>query len=534
MLLLGGLWLAVRVLAGVPDLGAALLVVAVGALIALPLAWALAVARGHKLGQFTPGGWLRWLMGGPVLRLGVAGLGGALAAVLLLLRLVEAGPVLWGLVALAFPLTWVAMVWLAPWGRSEKVRLHARRLVHRAAVALCGAVLVFMWLLSGWVLPAPDLAPFEPPAAAGPLVAEALALARLWAGLEAYALGQAAAFGAWGWGLALLVAVFGQLSAFAAAATLAVALALPGREWSRALAVASDAADPPPMGRAGPFVAVVLCLALIGLATTAGRWLFAEPPGQRPAARVMQGAERIGDAFYRPGTHEQLLTLRAQVAAQDAALVTGLEQAMEAGFDTMEANVDAFLDRYYSLGAEYLRLINMFRLEAHLERQLRRTLTDGGALQAAQHMLESAGPEVEARHEALRASEAALMARNRLAVDNPALLRLGGSFDPLPELRGRFAQELRTAQLRWAGAGGAGLLTAAIASRVAQRLAARGVLRVAARGLMRVAGLLVAVVVDYGLVRYEESQNREDFRAEIMTEIDRLRSETMATLPQPE
>lgn len=484
--------------------------------------------------MYQPGGCLRRVMAGAFMRLVVLGLAGVVSASLLLLRLAEAGAVQWLLVASAFPLTWWLMAWLAPRARSEMTGLHAHRLLWRVATLLAILGLVGLSLVLGWVLPAPAPAPFVVPDAAGPLVAEALAFTHLWAGLERFALGQAAGFGAWGQALALPVSVAGQVAVFGAAATLAVAVALPFPAWSRALGPACDQEPAAPVGWAGPVFAGLLALMLAVAGMIASGLLAATAPEARPSGQVMTVAERIGDAFFRPGTHAQIQAMRAEAAAQDAALAAGLAQAMEAGFDAMEANVDVFLDQYYSLRAEYLRLLNMFRLEAHLTTRLRAALTEGEALEAAQDMLAGAAPEVEARYEALRASEAALLARNRVTVDNPALLRLEGSFDPLPDLRGRFAQELRAAQARWTGAAGAGVLTATIASRVAQRLAARGVLRVAARGLVRVAGPLVAGGLDYALVRLDEARNRPDFRAEIMDEIDRLRSETLAALPQPE
>lgn len=534
--LLAGLGLAALWLPVMPDLVAALAVVALGALIALPWAWAWAVRRGFALGMYQPGGRLRPVMAGAVMRLSILGLAGAMAASLLLLRLAEASPVQWLLVVLAFPLTWWLMVRLAPWSRSEMAGLHAHRLLWRLATLSAVAGLVVLSLVLGWLLPAPAPAPFAVPDAAGPLVAEALAFTHLWAGLERFALGQAAGFGAWGQVLALLATVAGQMAVFAAAATVAVALTLPFPVWSRALGPACDQGPAPPVGWVGPVVAVVLALCLAGAGMVTSWRLAATAPQARPSGQVMTVAERIGDAFYRPGTHAQIQAMRAEAAAQDAALAAGLAQAMEAGFDAMEANVDLFLDRYYSLWGEYQRLFFWvtWQLEGHLQRQLEAALAEGGPHDAWQALLETSLDDAAARHVGLRAAEAALLAERRIEIDNPTRLRLEGRFDPLPALSERFAQDLQVAQTRWAVAGGAGAVTAVLGARVAQRLAARGVLRVAAQTLARAVGLILAFGLDYALVRLDEAQNRPDFRAEIMAEIDQLRSETMATLPQPE
>ena len=530
VLLLAALWLAVRLLPGLPDLAAVLLVAGLAALIALPWAWGLAVRRGFDLGTYTARGRLRPLLAGPVLRVVLSGFFSAGAAALLLLRLVEAGPVLWGLAALALPLAWALMVLLAPWGRTEQVGLHARRLVQLWSTALTVAALVILSALLGALAPMPAPPPFEAPVAAGPLVAEALAFARLWAGLEAYALGQAEAFGAWGRGLALLLLVAGQAAVFGAMATVALALALPWHAWRRAIGPASDAAAPPPVGRLGPVAAGALALLLAAAALSGSHWLAAQPPEARPAAQVMDLAERIDGQLHRPGTTQALVALRSEGLAETEAVAAGAEALINQGFDTMLANVDGFLDGYYSLWAEYARLGAAVTgsLERRLNRQISEALLDGAPFAP----LEALQVQAQARLMELAGRETALLAESRLEPGNPALVRIlpGAEAAGLPPLSELLANEQRAAVTRFTAAGGVGAVSAVVARQLVARLAGRQAGSTAMRLVTRAGGPLVALGVDYGLLQLDAYRNRDAFRDEIVAQIEAQRRAALQAL----
>ncbi|MCC6001205.1 MAG: hypothetical protein JJU19_10140 [Pararhodobacter sp.] len=530
--LLVGLWLSAQLLPALPDPAAAVLVLGLGGLIALPWGWGLAVSRGHDLRRYTAGGWLRPLLAGPLVRLVVTGLGGALASALLLLRLTEAGPALWALVVLALPLTWCLMAWLGPWGRTELVGLHARRLVHRTAVALSVSVLTGLSALAGWFLPLPDLAPFEPPAGAGPLVAQVLAFGHLWAGLESFALGQAATFGVWGRGLALLIAALGQATVFGAAASLAVTLALPGQEWLRGLGVASDAIPRPPTGRAGPIIVLALALALFATVVVTSRWLDAQPPALRPDAQVMDLVERIDGVLYRPGTQQALNALRAEALAETETARLRAERLINQGFDSMVAHVDEFLDAYYSLPAEYGRLLAVATgdLEARLRLQLSSALLEGEPFAP----LETLRAQTEARLAVLAQREATILAESRVPVGNPAMMRLSDSHpEALSSVFELLSAQQQAAVTRLALAGSAGAVSAAVARQLVLRLARGRVATTTARVMTRAGGPLVAVAVDYGLLRLDAYRNRDTFRAEIIEQIEEQRAAALAMLSPP-
>lgn len=531
-MVLAALWLAVRLLPGLPDLAAAAVALGFGALIALPDAWGAAVRRGHGLAVWRGEGRLRGLMGGAGLRVLLAGGAGCAGAVLLLVRLEAATPAFWALAALALPLTWALMAVLTPRFAGEAAGLHARRLAQIWARLGAVAVLLALALALQLAAPQPLPAPAEGPPAAAPLVAEALVLARLWAGLEAFALGQAAEFGAWGRGLAGLVSAGGLAGVFWALATLAVAVALPPREAGRALAPASDAARPPPPGRLGPVAAAALALAVLGGAGLAGRWLAALPPESRPSARAQVAAEIIGEAVHAAGTRDRIAALHAAALAEDAAGRARLRAALNTGFDAMAGNVDAFLDDYYTLSGEYGRLIRWAfgRLEDHM------TAAMAEALQAqapfARFEAEQAAflDAARARAEALAQAEAAILAESRIEGLNPARLRVDARHGALPLPPELLAADLARAQLRWGVSAGAGIVAASMARRVVTGLAERGLVAAAARMAVRAGGLLLAFGLDYALVKLDEYQNRDEFRDTILAEIEAQRTQALAAL----
>ncbi|MCC5987199.1 MAG: hypothetical protein JJT95_05905 [Pararhodobacter sp.] len=500
---------------------------------ALVTAWLAALRAGHDARRWSERVRRSFFRGG--VRVALAGLAGLAIAPLMVLRLVEAGPPMWLAAAVALFVPVALLPRLARRLSGVGHGPHALSIAVRLAVTIAALAALAVHLGFSWLLGLPQAA--QPaPEAASVLVGEALILARLWAGLEAFVLGIAAEFGDWGRLAAALLSALGMLAGFGSLALAGVAAVLGAGELGRGLAPASDALPAPRPGGAGVAAAVLLAVLLVSGTGLAERRLAAAPPEARPTAQLQSAAELIGDALYRAGTHEALMALRAEALAEDAALAQSLEATLEAGFDAMEANVDRFLDGYYSLGAEYLRLFHWATrgLEGHLQAQLERALLAGAPHAGFEALLEQARDESAERHAAFAAREAALLEANRIEGANPARLRLGASFPALPVFEARFARDLEQAQIRWGLAAGTGLASAVIAAGVARRLAARGVLRGAAVALSRVAGLVLAFGVDYALLRIDEARNRDDFRAEIMAEIDALRREALDSLPPVE
>jgi hypothetical protein len=357
---------------------------------------------------------------------------------------------------------------------------------------------------------------------------EAYSLHRLWSGAEAWLLGQAVALSLIHPWLAATLALVANAAVGIAVARLALAAMMPLSDLRRALAPASDAPDPPAPAPSG----VAAACAIAALAAFAAIWadarLAALPPDARPIARVQTAADRIGASFFAPGTVAGVGALRGDLARADAELAVLLRAATDNGFDRVVANVDPFLDGYYSLWGEYARMIDWGRgrLEERLTERLTEALTEGAPFAD----LELLQAEVEALREAARRAEgnAQALAGARLAPLNPGEVRIGAALDvlpPLPELR--TPGMTTTLEVRAGVSLAAGVVGAVVARRVVARLAARGMFGLAVRAIP-VVGVAVGVAADAALVELEEKVNRDAFRAEIVAAIEEQRQEALA------
>jgi hypothetical protein len=291
---------------------------ALGLVLALPAAADRAVITGHRLSRIAAGNPLRDLLAGPVFRIGLAVVLGTGLASVLLVRLSAGGPGAWAVAALAGMAAVLALRGAADAAGRVWTGAHAgvglRRLAQGAgaAAAVAGALLV------GWSGALPD--PSVAPPAASALVAELLELHRIWAGAEAWLLGQAVALTLIpGWAAAA-VACAGNAAVGWAVARLTVAALMPPAELRRALAAASDAPEVPRPSGAG------VSAAAAGLALAAGAAFWADtrlarlPPEARPVERLQVAVDRIGSDLFRPGTIAAADTLRGSLRERMRAL----------------------------------------------------------------------------------------------------------------------------------------------------------------------------------------------------------------------
>lgn len=519
-----------------PAEAAALVCFALGLCIALPGLILAAVQRGLALRAHTGSSYLRLFRQSAVLRVvWRLAIGTGLAA-LLLIRLSGGDMVVWAITLSAMPATLGAVRLLSPIARAEYHGVHAE--VRLRLWAQLVAIMV-VCLLAGlvsliWTPPDPAFAP----EAHSALVTEGLALHRLWAGVEAALWGDAAALGllpAWLTGTLMAVAL--AASAFAVSA-LTLAALISAATVRRAFAPASDAALGPAASKPALIAATALVIAGLITASLAERRLAATPLEQRPVSQFQQVVEQVSDTYYRPGTYAAVSQRTSEIQAADLAAVQALQLALDAGFDAMIDNVDPFLDVYYSLGAEYLRMFDFLRdtasgvfgggqdrLAARIDAQLAEFLSTDAPFAAYEELAMSlaAANDIAQGPFAAGWTEA-----RRITATNPALIRVEASFDSFPPLPTLTAPLLVTRLETRVSAGlTAGVLTALIARRVVQRLALRGVLGVASRGLMAavpLVGLASALGTDAALLALEEHLNRDTFRAEIIREIEAQRS----------
>ncbi|MHA3980021.1 hypothetical protein ACW9UR_20285 [Halovulum sp. GXIMD14794] len=578
LILLAALWALAQGLEGFGLVAFVALILATAVPITLQGGWAAALDRGHLLDRFAPDGRLRALLSGWMLRLsGRFVVAVAVVASAMLYRLHSGGPELLCLAAAPFVLA-ALLHRITPLMSAEMRPQFALAQSLKWAKWGTVAVLLVLWLGLGAATSAPT-APLQIDAVAGAksaVVGEYLALGHLWRGLEGFVFGQVATLGSWGRAGAALLAVAGTVGLFWAAVSAIAVFWIPRAELARAVRPAGVAGAPGAGAwtRAGGALVVASALALAGAGWLEAR-LSQRPPEARPVTGLMQPAERIGDAWYKGGTLaalEELDSLRRAAFAQAA---EPLAAAVNAGFDRMEANLDGFLDWYYSLPAEYARLGQLVAgdFEDYLSDQLTERLAEGdpfGGLEAALDLAETT--EIATLDE-WRGAREALLAQNALDARGAPMLDTGaGVVPPLPvrDAGGNIAATRDWMRGRAAVTGAAGV-SGAVAGAMAGRLAAKGTVRLAAGALRKVAGARIAgggagavvggwvggvagsivpgpgtalgatvgaaiggiaagVGTDQLLLMLDEEMNREALRAELLSEIEAARTEALDAL----
>lgn len=335
------------------------------ALPAMPAAWHRGtVRRLARLHEFAAGHWLRrWAarrLSGQAATATLA----IVAAAAVLLQAPYFGALEWSLAALS-PLVYLGWS-LACLARARPLFSHpvyAVSAATRLARALTFATLCLAWFVGRSLHAEPPAAPLAEIVYAlqsrWPQVSSAIVRLALDAGAWAQGtlatLGSAAPAPPWRVALALLVL---PVTVFGYATAVAASLSLPRHEYRRIFAATLTADEPPALPRrrrrAYAVATGLAALALIGLvwrvdAALGGheRWL---------ALRALPACERIGGTAYAVGT-----------LARAAAFAGVLEEGMAARrasacarLDAMEriaaVNVDAYLDWYFSLGAEWMRM----------------------------------------------------------------------------------------------------------------------------------------------------------------------------------
>lgn len=538
--LIAGAWL-LPVLPLVPVL---ILWLGFGIMAGVPFAANASAARAHALRIKSEANPIYWLLRGGVLRVLVCSLIGLGGTAVLLTGLARGGAVDW-LAALAGAGVALAVMRGAG-GIAARLDapVHDAARLRRWAILLGALATVAVSIIARFLVGLPALMPEQ--AAMSAVVSEALGAHRMVQGMLIWMLGAASAVDLFGPAVeAFLAALMLGMSGVSIAALAVASLMAPG-EWSRAVSVASDLPDaPPPQGAA---LWALGLFAAGGIA--AGIWaetrLAAMDPQARPVAQVQVIVERIGAAFYPDGTHARIVAGRDALAARDADALAELRGLTDRAFDAMAGQVDPFLDEYYSLRAEYLRLgvalMGMVSggaeaaVAAHLGERLAETLGENAYLDAVSETLAVLDlPEMRAAQEA---EESALLANRAEADVNPARLRIVSQYptlDPLPELRSLgFTSRLET---RIGGSVALGVVGAVIARRVVMQLARRGVLRIGARALLATIPLIgTAIVVgsDAAALALEEHFNRAAFRTEILDALEEQRREILAVMDEQE
>lgn len=557
-----------------------------------------AAARAHRLRIFRARSWLRLVAGGHLLRMAVALPVALWAALWIVVALVaQPGRTLAGaaLVAVLVPL--VGRLVARTIDR-EVIAEQRLRILLPPVIALVGAAVLVLSLL----------VPSAPPETFGEGVARAMrytgtsALLGQLFDLHALSAGLIDLLRGAGWRAFLLGLVFEGSVWFGLASAFALLL-VPPRAALRILQ-----ADGRPgalaFGLSGVVLAAVVLVVLEGAAALEAQARvvvaqdvtqlagagprapeapalpapdsapeFAPLAGFLPSAlRERVERERVDDMLCLPGTGEQLLAAQARIESLAAEHRLRVEVAARRGFDRMRDNVPVFLDAYYSLSAEYLRIWNLLAgsAEDHLQEMLGSHLEAGRPLEALKPLLADAGRELAPAIEAARALRercSGALPRDDVEVIITDTLPTAGVSFPDPVTRASFQRDLVASGFIGLGGGVAG----AVIGSIGVKLAVTPAFKAAATTLAKIAGGRLAaalagagagaagggaagsvvpgagtaagaavggvaafvgtwVAADYVLLKLDERWSRPEFEAEILGAIDATEAEFLAAL----
>jgi hypothetical protein len=357
---------------------------------------------------------------------------------------------------------------------------------------------------------------------------------------------------------------------------------VPRREYRRLFVPLTDA-DVPPKPSAGNigmasgfFVILTLFIYVWGFAQAeqSARKTLGNPSSPWAGPEILTPKlERIEDEFYRPGTIEKLQTAKFDALRKLQASIAQLEMEADRAFDKVEANIDGYLDWYYSLPAEYTRIAKMMvgELESYMLEKLEEKLKAGAPFRKFKIALNEAFAASEAANKAYREAARKILDENR--VESPgAGFRLAREEAMADLMDFKIHKDFITFKTRMAASGAAGGLAAGgmattfIVKKIVAKMAGKNAIKLAAKAVVKVlatktagsaggagagaatgaaigsaipgvgtavgavvggvvGGLAAGVAVDKLLLELEEAVSRDEFKQELISGVKEARGE---------
>ena len=408
------------------------------------------------------------------------------------------------------------------------------------------------------------------------LISAAASWANAFHGLKAYALGRLGSFFPL---LSLLPAAVGYFVVFCNLSLMLSFTQIPRSEMKRLLLPLNDVTDLPPI----PTVTIVMTGALAAL----GLWvvylhgfLWLEQMAMHPDATgnkpwvisLRDDAVEVADTLvysidgvlYRADIEKFRNEAEALIRSDWGKASAEIRQTVNRQFDKRLANVDAYLDWYYSLTGEYSRLVNlaMGQMEEYMIKMCIEYLDAGIDSSELDKINQLYLGKVAQHQKALRAKlEKYRLPDNSGPVKIVATVTMADFISPMKpsvEFIG-FQNRAKAAAAGGVVGGVGGVIAYKLAQKTIFKAAAKAVLKMAASkgisilgttaigaaagsvapgpgniigaGIGLVVGLGTAVVADIGLMSLEEAVDRGKFKAEIEETINEQRREWLAMLP---
>lgn len=587
------IWAAGGLVHRVGNLGFIVLVLLLSVPMFMVLALRASLKRALFLSAFEQAGIVARYLGGTVVRLGVAAMLALTSSLAILVATRDPTEYLWIISAFVAIVVGAAFLISASLMRRE-VEAWYRFAAWSGTAIKSSTVLVVILLLFPLMFKPPErFETLSEAISAQPVYAGSSAIltnffeiVAMVEGLKAYALGglNAGSRAAALFGVLLLqgVAIHGLVLAFAAF--------VPSlNDYRRILLPATRETSPGPVPK--------LRIAVFSGATTL-LLLFVAFPGTGYIEQQLRGAqsseiasdspvvvpeivqlrrslERIDTLWVEVGTIDEIVQLRERMLAEVDARRNQLIPTAEAGFAQMRANVPAYLDAYYSLAAEFLRVGSLVigDFEAHVADELQRYLQAGDPFQ--QFEAELAAFDGFADQQVLDYGEAVgkILQERTVFVSGDTDIA-ASSVSSLNDLFSAFTYDDRLGLTQRAGvATGAGVATfAAFAGKkVVAQLAAKGTIKIAGSALAKLAAgklaggaggafggalaggaigsvvplvgtalgaaiggvvgaLATGVTVEYLILKLEEQISRSAFQDQILSAINEAEADFLAGL----
>jgi hypothetical protein len=470
--------------------GVAVLLLATPAMLAL---WYQATVRSLlAIQQFRVGSFLHWLGGRRFIVLFWRSLIAIFLSAVVLLQSVFFKPLEWILLLLA-PVLFL-LIFKVTETRSESQFSGAafgKRWCFGFSVIVTTAALVLAWLLAR---------SFEAQQGAQPLLERAHELQSRWSQapsaivrwtLDAGALGQAVlesteavTAGTW-WRKALLV-VIAPVSVFGFMALSLAGLALPSLELRRVFAaqLTTDSSPPnvgPTQAAVWAAVCTVVAIALFQLFGSLDHRLRASDSPL--ALKALPSCERIDGKVYALNTYATLTTLLGEVQKKLSGYQTIACSKLIAIEEEAAKGVDAYLDWYFSLGADWLRFAALMSGDVDVLLEAKFTQLVMARPELTKHL-----PAVQGAYESqwvelvgVRARTLEVLEKNSLVLDERSCkLTQEHSMDLM-------SSKLAESRSRLVGGAGAGLITGALAAKVTAKALTKTSMKTASKVLAKVA-----------------------------------------------
>jgi len=387
--------------------------------------------------------------------------------------------------------------------------------------------------------------------------------------------------------LYLLLIFIGSLMLFYHVALALSSFMLSITEYRRVLGPIQDSDQPPripPRSLAITSALITFFVLFIFVPTTVylDEWLHASPKVvehlRKSQNLAIDTVEMVENEYYKPGTIAQTTQAYLDIASELDASINELMEASDIGFQRMAANVDDYLDWYYSLTGEYTRIAALATgvLEKQMVDKLESYLMKENAFGPIQQSIDDALEKNQQLRTKYLESVDQILAENRV---QPTTAQVEISQQsPLDALKQPPSHSvivnLENRLLLSGGAGAAGAVTGAIAGKVTAKVVGKGAIKLGAQALIKVTagkavgalggaaagaasgaaigsvipgagtaigaavggvigGITVGVTVEKLLLMLEESFSREEFKRQILEAIEEARVEYKESL-QPD